>query len=94
MRRAKRDVEAALLSKGFRERQGDHAYFIYHDLDGRKSLVKTKTSHGRSSKELGADLIGLMARQCRLTTKQFLELVDCPMSREDYEEHLRREGLV
>jgi len=33
-----------------------------------------------------------MARQVSLTKKQFLDLVDCPLSREDYEKLLKAAG--
>jgi hypothetical protein len=42
----RKDIEAGLLRKGFQVREGDHRYFIYFTLDGRKSRVFTKTSHG------------------------------------------------
>jgi hypothetical protein len=36
--------------------------------------------------------VSKMAKQCRLTRVQFLDLVDCPMSREHYEQHLGSQG--
>ena len=38
-------VEAGLLKKGFRQREGDHHFFIYWSLSGKKSVAFTKTSH-------------------------------------------------
>ena len=40
-------VEAALTLKGFKKVEGDHTFFIYHSQAGKKSPVRTKTSHGR-----------------------------------------------
>lgn len=92
MARPKRDVEAALLAKGFQARSGDHTYLIYITNDGKKSMAKTKTSHGSSGRDIDDSLLAMMARQCALTKKQFLELLDCPMSREEYEGTLRQNG--
>lgn len=85
--RSKRAVETALVQKGFREQDGDHHYFVYWTADGRKTVARTKTSHG-SGKDLGDSLLTQMARQVKLTKGAFLELVDCPMSREQYEKQL------
>jgi hypothetical protein len=87
--RDKRDVEAALQSKGFVRDARDHRYFIYYSEDGKRTPIKTKTSHGTSTRTLGDDLITQMARQCGVTRKDFLGLVDCPLSRAAYEGILR-----
>jgi len=92
MPRARKDVETGLLAKGFQQREGDHAYYIYYDLQGKKSTAKTKTSH--SGKDLDDSLLALMSRQTKLTKKQFLDLVDCPLSRDDYEKILRQNGGI
>jgi predicted RNA binding protein YcfA (HicA-like mRNA interferase family) len=86
--KAKRDVETSLKKKGFRPDEGDHHWFFYWTADGKKTTVRTKTSHG-PTKDLGDGLLKEMARQIRISKSQFLELVDCPMSREQYEECLR-----
>ena len=85
MPRAKAKIEQSLLNKGFLGREGDHRYFTYYRLDGKKSAVFTKTNHTPKMREVPDNLIALMAKQCRLNRKQFLDLVDCPMSRELYE---------
>jgi hypothetical protein len=36
-------------------------------------------------REIGDDLLGKMAQQCRLTKPQFMKLIECTLSREDYE---------
>lgn len=93
--RPKHDVEQALAGKGFQlSRQTDHNYFIYHTEDDRKTRVKTKTSFGRKPKDIGGDLLHAMARQCHLTNDQFLQLVDCPLSRKSYEQMLDEKGLL
>lgn len=91
--RSKRDVEAALKKKGFRQDEGDHHWFIYWTADGLKTTIRTKTSHG-STKDLGDGLLKEMARQLRIAKGNFLDLVDCPLSGEQYELGLREEGHI
>lgn len=68
-------VERALQRKGFRKREGDHSFFIYYTLDGKKTPVRTKTSHGSSHRDIGSEIAGRMARQCRLSSVDFEMLV-------------------
>lgn len=92
MPRDRRDVESALQGKGFRPKEGDHHFFLYYSLAGLKTQVFTKTSH--NEKQINDHLLGLMARQCRLTSKLFANLLDCPLDRPGYEQELRRQGLL
>jgi len=93
MPRDKKDIEAGLASKGFEQRTSDHNYFIYRCLDGKKSLAKTKTSLGKAF-DIDDHLLGQMARQCGITRKLFLDLVDCPLQRAEYEKYLRQAGKL
>ncbi len=94
MPRKVRDIESALERKGFERREGDHAWFIYHTLDGKKTKIKTKTSHGARGKSIGDPLLGMMARQCCLNKSDFLDLVDCPLDREEFEVKAREGGAI
>lgn len=95
MPRPKLAVESALKSKGFEEQDGDHRFFVYWTEDGKKTRARTKTSHTPKMKDIPDSLLGQMAKQVCLDTKgQFLELVDCPMSRGDYENVLRGKGFA
>jgi hypothetical protein len=90
----RRAVESALTIKGFREVEGNHTFFIYYAASGKKSPVRTKTSHGSSHKDISDVLVSQMAKQCKLTTKEFRSLVECPLSRAEYETKLAGMGLV
>ena len=93
--RPKLDVEKSLALKGFRcIRQSDHNYFIFHTEDGKKTRAKTKTSFGRKPENIAGDLLHAMARQCGLTNDQFLQLIDCPLSRQSYEKILDDKGFL
>ena len=78
-------MESALEAKEFRRRESDHSYFVYYTQTGKKTLVRTKTSHGRGGADIPDNLFSRMARQCKLRTAQFQALVDCPLSRDKYE---------
>lgn len=86
MPRKQNDVEKSLLAKGFRAREGDHSYFNYYSRAGRKTAVFTKTSHG--AREIDDNLLSRMAKQCKLSNKDFGLLIDCPLDRETYETKL------
>lgn len=78
MPRKQADVEHGLKNKGFLVADSHHHYFIYYSLEGKKTSVKTKTSHGQ--REISDDLIAKMARQLKVSRSVFLNLVDCPLS--------------
>ncbi|MDD9981968.1 MAG: hypothetical protein OXU81_11520 [Gammaproteobacteria bacterium] len=87
-------VERALKAKGFRRREGDHSYFIYYTEESKKTPVQTKTSHGRGGADIPDNLIGRMAKQCKLRTAEFRALVDCPLSQAEYEKLLTTKGEI
>jgi|688.fasta_scaffold239465_1 hypothetical protein len=87
-------VEAALSAKGFVPEDRDHRYFFYYTTQGKRSHVNTKVSFGTKYKNLGDDLVSLMARQCKLTNKAFKELVSCTLSRGDYEASLVSQQIL
>src|SRR5579871_2178995 len=86
-----RQVGNGLQRKGFTSRQGDHTYFHFC-VNGKKTKIYTKISHGEN--EIGDRLLGMMARQLRLSKRDFLELVDCPLSLDEYQRVLRQGGHI
>jgi hypothetical protein len=92
--RSKKVIESSLQSKGFILTEADHHYFVYVTQDGRKTRARTKTSHSPKVRDVADNLIGQMARQCLLPKNEFLRLVDCPMSRDDYERKLIELGEI
>lgn len=86
--RKTRDIRSALIKKGFRHKDGDHAFYTYHRAsDEKKTSIFTKMSHGES--EVGDYLLSKMAQQCGLSKSEFLDLVDCPLDQAGYEAKLR-----
>ncbi len=87
-------VQDNLPRKGFDE-QDDRKHIFYHFRhDGKKTHIRTHVSHGSKYKTLGDDLVSTMAKQCKLTTKNFKGLVECTVSHEDYVQLLKEAGEV
>jgi hypothetical protein len=87
-----REVDAALLRKGFVKRQGDHAYyhFKYRGCD-----VGVSTKISRGEREIGPSLSKRMRAQMRLeTNSDFGRFVDCPLTIEEYVVLLKRLGIM
>ena len=84
------DIDAALRKKGFqKDEDGDHIWYEFPGSD-----VRTKISHGMLGKDIGRELLGKMAEQAHLKFPQFLNLVDCQLSKEDYHEILLQLGFI
>ena len=93
--RSRDAIQESLAKKGSQEKVGgDHWRYIYISSAGKKTAVHTKLSRGSKYKSLSDALIAQMAKQCRLAKGDFLALVDCPLSREGYEEKLRVQGAI
>ena len=85
----KKDIKSSLISKGFKKKEKNtHTHLIYHDDGGKKTPVYTFISRG-SYKEVDDKRVSDMAKQCRLSNTDFVQLVECSLSREDYDQHLR-----
>jgi len=94
MPRKKTKVESALRNKGFEQTEGDHHFFVYLTIEGKKTAVRTKTSHTPKMKDIPDNLLSQMAKQCKLSKDDFFRLLDCPLSREDYEELLTEQEIL
>lgn len=88
------EVERALEAKGFRRSESHHSYFVYYTEDGTKTPVRTKTSHGKGGADIPNNLFSRMAKQCKLRTADFRDLVDCSLSQAGYEALLTRKGEI
>jgi len=74
------EIEAGLMRKGFCRSHTDHRYFILY-VNGKKEAA-TFLSHGKNQ-EIGAPLLHAMAKEMGLVTREFVDLVKCPMSTEE-----------
>ncbi|MBI5023678.1 MAG: type II toxin-antitoxin system HicA family toxin [Candidatus Omnitrophica bacterium] len=63
-------------------------------VDGKKTGISVPISRGSKIKEYGSDLINLVKRELRLdTNKQVVDLIECPLSYDDYVNHLKDRGV-
>lgn len=85
-------IERGLDNKGFELHNKDHRRYVYVSESGKKTTVRTMTSHG-SDCVISAGLVAKMARQCKLSTLDFERLVNCPLLRPDFENLLRIQGI-
>ncbi len=92
--RKREDVHAGMIKKGFQLSENDHHKSVYYALDKHKTSVWTKTSHGSSYRDIDDNNLSKMARQCRLSNKDFGRLIDCPLSRKEYEKMLLEAGHI
>jgi len=77
----KKDISSSLKKKGFIETSRNHTfYYLYYK--NKKTSIYTKLSH--SINEYGDNLLAQIAKQLRLRKNELIELLDCPMKREDY----------
>lgn len=78
-----KDIKYSLQKKGFFEEIGDHLFYFYY-IDDKKTEIYTKISHGE--KEIDDFLISKMSKQLRLSKTQFIDLIRCSLSKEEYKE--------
>ena len=78
----KRSIINSMTKKGFKENtSGDHIYLAFV-VDGKKTGIKTKVSHSHS--EIGDSLIGLMAKEIKISKRDFMDFINCTLSEQDY----------
>ena len=81
-----RQVRDALTRKGAEEHETHHLMFRRY-VDG-KLAATTRISH--SEDEIGGPRIAAMARQCKLSRRDFEALVLCTLTVEQWDVFLRR----
>ena len=89
---SRRRAERSLKQKGFVQDNKEHRRFYLY-VDELKTTVRTYTSHG--GREIDDYLLNLMKRELRLrTNRQARDLLNCPMTGEDYVRWLREQGIL
>lgn len=85
------DIIKSLGIKGF-EQQTTHHEIFWFKHNGKKTSIRTRVSHGE--REIGDNLIGMMAKQVKLKKSEFEDLIACPLSKEEYEKILIAKGEI
>ncbi|WP_146217470.1 hypothetical protein [Chitinophaga sp. S165] len=78
------------MSKGFVKAQGSHQFLEFW-FNG-KYILQTFCSH--DNQDINDYLIIMMKNQCRLGKDDFLDLANCPLSREGYVTKLVERGII
>lgn len=76
-----REVSSSLKKKGFIQSESDHTYFVLY-VNNKKTSIRTKMSHGKD--EVDDYLLNMMSLQVKLEKREFIDLVNCPLSAQDY----------
>jgi hypothetical protein len=86
-----RELHSALLSKGAatEDRTRHHVFYLI-EVDG-KMYRATKLSHSAHG-QISNDILGAVARQMRLRTKELRDFVDCTVTREQWLDLWRQRG--
>ena len=87
------EIRRQLLRKGFRESTGDHHFYTLW-VNGKKTHISTKLSHGTKYKVYDDSLIALVCRQLYLSKKELSELIECKLSGAEYVALLLRHGKL
>lgn len=86
-----KNIESALLKKGFRSESSHHEYFWLY-IGERQTRFKTYLSH--SIPEYGDQLLDKVKKQMGISKKQLVDFVDCRLTYEKYVAHLRQHGRI
>ena len=82
-----KQIKNALIKKGFTEEKTNrHRKYRYYK-NNKKTTIFTVISHG--TKEIDASLISIMAKQLKIKTDQFINLIKCTLSKENYYELIK-----
>ena len=87
-----KDIRNSLIVKGFHEEENRKHIFYHLLVGGKKTTIRTHVSHGET--EIYDDLIDSMKKQTKLNKNEFLDLINCPLSKEKYIEILIERGHV
>ncbi len=82
----------ALQAKGFEEDPTHHNMYWYW-LDGKKSSVRTRTSHGE--KQFDDSMLSMRQKQIgNLSKEQMIDFIECPFTADQLRQHLLDRQIV
>ena len=88
------EVLQGLKRKGFNLSERHHHFLVLYDEKGRLTHIRVKVSHSRV-KEYGPSLLNALKHQLHLDSiQEVLDLIDCPMSKKEYLDKLKRKGIL
>jgi hypothetical protein len=92
----RKKIESSLLKKGFtKDKKGTHHRYFYHEYQGLRTDIFTFTSHGSKYKTYSNSLLKKMKRQLHLDNiNQLEDLINCPLSGNDYNKILENKNKI
>ena len=87
-----RKIRQNLLKKGFAEVQKTKHVYYKFEPGGIRTDIQTFMS--RNNQEISNELISEMKDQLYLAKKEFIDLIDCKLSEEDYIKILKAKDLL
>jgi hypothetical protein len=84
-----KEVESNILKKGFVKLNNDHKRF-WLVVDGKTIGIRTFTSH--NGQDINDYLQSQMAKQLKITKKEFADFAACKLSESDYINILKNKG--
>lgn len=82
--RKRRIIIQNLKSQGFKEERDRYYIVLKFSNKGAYAGIRTKLSHSSKFAEIDEEQISRMAKQCKVTKKQFVGLVECTVSQAGY----------
>lgn len=93
MKIEKKNMDKNLPKKGFVRSEAHHIYF-HHHYDGKDTGVYTYISHG-SKRDFSGHIVTKIRKQLKLdSSKEALDLINCPMDEDTYNQILRDKGYL
>jgi len=95
MRIEQKNINRNLPKKGFIKEEGKHHIYFHHHYNGKATGVHTYMSHGSGHRDIAGNVLSKMKNQLKLdTTNDLVDLVNCPMSKEQYIMILREKKFI
>ena len=95
MPRPRNAIQSSLKQKGFQEKEKTNHRYYHFVYDDKITSVSTFVSRGTKYKEISDDILSRMWKQLGLNKKkELLDLVDCPMGKEELISVLQAKGIL
>jgi len=87
-----KQIMKGLEKKGFKKVSTHHHIFFYYTLQGVKTSIRTKISHGK--REYDDILLKQISKQLKIEKGELDQLIDCPLGQKEYEEILKNKKII
>lgn len=90
----KREVQRALVKKGFKRDKSrtNHNIYYFYDDKGEKTSIHTMLSH--NNKDITDSMLGKLSKELRLRKDELIQYFECTLSKDDYINILRKNKTI